>query len=233
MLPSNIEGLKPVKINSLVYEKLNATYKVNDQRLRGLNTFIARGMGPLCSIWDNILKWEAALSTVVEAKVSGLLGSMHFKDLSLHFTEMRRQMDKALHLLGSAHALLLDRRRLQLKSFFDPKFHYLLKQSNPVTSELLGDNVNVKVGEAIKLSEAAQRIQFSPKYQRNWCGRGRFTPWGAHQRGFHCGNFRRDDRSVAPYNQPRGQGNRGRMNRFRGGRVNSRISPTGRYPRSR
>ena len=41
MLPSNVEGLQPVKINSIVYDKLNPSYKINDQRLRGINTFLA------------------------------------------------------------------------------------------------------------------------------------------------------------------------------------------------
>ena len=31
MLPSNVEGLQPVKINSIVYDKLDPSYKVNDQ----------------------------------------------------------------------------------------------------------------------------------------------------------------------------------------------------------
>ena len=41
MLPCNVEGLRPVKINLLVYEKLKPNFKVNDQRLRGINTFFA------------------------------------------------------------------------------------------------------------------------------------------------------------------------------------------------
>ena len=50
MLPDNVEGLKPVRINELLYEKLPFHYKVNDQNLCGINTFFAQGLGPLASI---------------------------------------------------------------------------------------------------------------------------------------------------------------------------------------
>ena len=58
MLPNNVEGLHPVKINALVYNKLSPNYKINDQHLRGINTFFAHGLGPIVSMWDKILKWE-------------------------------------------------------------------------------------------------------------------------------------------------------------------------------
>ena len=40
MLPSNVSGLKPVRINDLLYEKLSFHYKVNDQHLLSINTYI-------------------------------------------------------------------------------------------------------------------------------------------------------------------------------------------------
>ena len=61
MLPSNVDGLQPAKINEFVYDKLPSNYKFNDQRLRGINTFFARGLGPIVHVWDKILKWEAKL----------------------------------------------------------------------------------------------------------------------------------------------------------------------------
>ena len=76
MLPNNVAGLHPVKINSLVYNKLSPNYKINDQHLRGTNTFFAWGLGPIVSIWDKILKWETALSSLVNVPISGSLGSL-------------------------------------------------------------------------------------------------------------------------------------------------------------
>ena len=52
-------------------------------------------------------------------------------------------MNQGLRLLCMAHSVILLKRKQQLKSFFDPKFHYLLKHTNPVTEELRGDNVDL------------------------------------------------------------------------------------------
>ena len=50
------------------------------------------------------------------------------------------------------------------------------KASNPITSELLSDNVDLKVAEATKVSEAAHKLQFSPRfYKRQGRNRGRFA----------------------------------------------------------
>ena len=47
MLPQNVEGLRPIRINEMLYRKLPTKAKVNDQRLGGINTFLSRGMGPI------------------------------------------------------------------------------------------------------------------------------------------------------------------------------------------
>ena len=92
-------------------------------------------------------------------------------DLTLDLTDMRRQMDKALCLLSAGHSLILSHRCQQLKSFLDPKFHYLLHEDNPITDELLGDNVDQKVCEAIKVSDAAQKLKFQFKPYSKFRGR--------------------------------------------------------------
>ena len=54
LVPINVEGLYPVRINDALYKKLPFKARVADQRLRGLNTFLARGMGPLVSIFHEL-----------------------------------------------------------------------------------------------------------------------------------------------------------------------------------
>ena len=61
MTPINVEGLMPVKINDGLYCKLPFKARVNDQRLRGLNTFITRGCGPLVSVFHELCTLEAAI----------------------------------------------------------------------------------------------------------------------------------------------------------------------------
>ena len=142
ILPSNVEGLQPVKINSIVYEKLKGNFRVNDQRLRGLNTFLVRGLGLVVCVWDKILKWETALCNKGNISVKGSLGVLQLDNISLDLTDIRRQLDREIRLLATCHSVLFDRHRVQLHPFFDSKFHYLLKPGNPITNELLGDNVD-------------------------------------------------------------------------------------------
>ena len=67
-------------------------------------------------------------------------------------------MDKGLKLLATGHGIVLQKCCDQLKGVLDPKFHSLLKPRNPITSELLGKNVDHKIAESTKLSEAAQKL---------------------------------------------------------------------------
>ena len=160
MLPENIEGLLPVKINDLLYTRLSLESRINDQKLRGINTFIARGLGPLLSIWDKLLKFESALINKSDReKFSIEDGTIKVGEDRLNVTEIRRDMVKGLRLLCTCHGVVLQKRRDQLRGLLDPKFHVLLKPSNPVTLELLGDNVDQKIADNTKLLEAAQKLQ--------------------------------------------------------------------------
>ena len=160
MLPENVEGLLPVKINDLLYTRLSLESRINDQKLRSINTFIARGLGPLLSIWDKLLKFEAALLNKTEReKFSIEGGAIKVGENNLNITEVRHEMVKGLRLLCTYHGVVLQKHRDQLRGLLDPKFHVLLKPSNPVTLELLGDNIDQKIAENTKLLEAAQKLQ--------------------------------------------------------------------------
>ena len=76
-------------------------------------------------------------------------------------------MSQGLRLLCTAHSMVLLKRKQQLKTFFDPKFHYLLKHTNPVTEELLGDNVDLHIAESTKLSEVAHKLQVCHSYNNH------------------------------------------------------------------
>ena len=40
LIPENVEGLTPVRINEVLYQRLSYRVKINDQRLRGINTYL-------------------------------------------------------------------------------------------------------------------------------------------------------------------------------------------------
>ena len=170
MFPENVEGLKPVRINDLLYEKLSFHYKVNDQHLHGINTYFTWGLGSLILVWDQILKWEIALSNDKQKKVTVALNTLQLNELSLHLSTIRKLIDKGLHLLCAGNIVILLTRKQGLWSFFDPKFHYLLHHTNPVTEELLRDNVDLKIAESTKLSEAAHKLQVRHRHH-NFRGR--------------------------------------------------------------
>ena len=61
--PENVQGLQPVKINELLYQRLLFKAKVNDQKLRGMNSYFLHGVRPLVSLLDCLLHFEAHTST--------------------------------------------------------------------------------------------------------------------------------------------------------------------------
>ena len=192
MIPENVDGLLPVRINQLLYEKLNFNGKLNDQKLQGINTYLARGLGPLVAIWDQILKWEAMLLSGDKNKQFKLsAATLSHNECKLDFTGIRKNLDTGIRLLCVAHSTILARRRFQLQSFFDPCYHYLLKPSNPITTELLGDNVDAKIAESNKLFEAAQKLQLKqrPIYSGRTYGHG--NNYYPYSRGFCNSHGRR------------------------------------------
>ena len=81
---------------------------MNDQHLRGINTFLTQGLGPIISIWDNILAWETALNKYdsENVKLSQCMGIIQTDNLKLDLTDICRQLDKAIHLLSACNALI-------------------------------------------------------------------------------------------------------------------------------
>ena len=110
----------------------------------------------MIAVWDKILKWDAfLLNGVKDKKFEVELSTMQHNEILLDFTSLRKDLDKGIRLLCTGHSTILDKRQNQLWSFFYPKYHYLLKPTNPITKELLGDNVDQKIAESTKIFEAA------------------------------------------------------------------------------
>ena len=158
LVPINIEDLYPVRINDALYKKLPFKARVADQRLRGLNTFLARGMGPLVSIFHELCNIEAAAKSATNKSVVKLdeEGKLCLDSVTVDFVDMRHFLGTSLRLLSAAHSNLLLKRQLSLKPYLDRKFHHLTKESNPVTTLLLGGDLEQKISEVTKVSEVAK-----------------------------------------------------------------------------
>ena len=137
-LPENVEGLLPVWINELLYQCLPSRFHFPDQKLRGQNTFFTRGLGPLISLLDRILKIQVALRNCRNDEVRKTGDNIQIGDDVLDLTEVHSWLDSSVRLLCAENGTTLQRRKHQLCSFLAPQYHYLLKPTNVVTTELLG-----------------------------------------------------------------------------------------------
>ena len=140
LVPINVEGLYPMRINEPVFRKLPLKARIQDQRLRGLNTFLARGMGPVLSVFNDMCQMEAAVAGSSDRTVSSITSNQNIMldGMTINFQDMRTKIGRALRLLTSCHAVLLQHRKASIRPHLDHKFQYLTKESNPVTTLLLG-----------------------------------------------------------------------------------------------
>ena len=113
LVPQNIEGLHPVHINELLFQKLPFKAKLNDQRLRGTNTFLACGAGPVASVFQDLCRFETLLkSDKASFHFSGV--KISGGGIEIDFTDLRSKLGNALKLLSSAHPLQLSHRKQAL-----------------------------------------------------------------------------------------------------------------------
>ena len=186
-----------------------------------------------------MLKWEAKLKhrNVQSMQMEGT--TLTFDNLKLDIAELRKDMDKGIKLLAMGNCIVLDKRRVQLKGFFDSKYH-LFKPSNPPTTWFLGDSINQKIMDFNKVHEAAQKIQF--KLRANFVHRNKFRPYSAspsqgHRKPYHNNNtafnFSNEHRNFTPnynqntnYSKPRGGHGSGRFQFPRRSRNNYRGHST-------
>ena len=163
LLPENVEGLKTVRINELLYQKLPFRAKVNDQRLCSMNSYFIRGTGPLIALLDKLIDFEATVKSQNLTNIQCEDTELKVQGSSLNLTEIRGYLHKSIQILSFGSATCLQKRKSLVKYYLDQRYHYLTKPSNPVTDELLGPNLEQKITESNKLMEAAQKNIFREK----------------------------------------------------------------------
>ena len=130
--------------------------KQYDQRLHGICSFLARGCGPLCSVFDKITRLEAACKNKsVVMKDGCLVAGLVAIDVS----ELRRMLGISLQLLGAGHGILLQRRKSGLKIHLDSKYHQFTRDSNEITDDLLGPNLESRIADCSSISDAVNKIK--------------------------------------------------------------------------
>ena len=198
LIPKNIEGLYPVRINELLFQKLPFKVRLNDQRLQGTNTFFTQGAGPVPSIFQDLCRIEILLKSdcnsfkILGEKISG-------EGIEIDFTDLRSKLGNALHLLTLAHALQLSSRKQALKPFLDFKSHHLLKDTNPVTENLLGPDLEQKIMDPSKISDVARKLSVQRQFSSP-CGHSLQTGrgWTCRQLQGRCPKFQSQFQTPPP-----------------------------------
>ena len=166
LCPENIEGLKPVRINESFYKIIPPRAKIADQKIRGINQFITRAIGPLVKVFETLRKIEGEHTSLDSPNVKLSESS------EVNIKQMRIWMGQSLKLLSFSNSILLQCHKNNFKSFLDCKYHYLTRESNPITEGLLfGNEVKKSIEESSKVMEMAKKVR---KYQsRDFRPRGR------------------------------------------------------------
>ena len=177
LLPENVEGLKTMRINELLYQKLPFRAKANDQRIHDINSYFTQGTGPLIALLDKLIDFEVTIKAQNLTTIQCEDTELKAPGSSLNLTEIRGFLHKSIQILSFGNVTCLQKRKSLIKNYLDQRYHYLTKPSNPVTDELLGPNLEQKITESNKLMEAAQKIYFSGKARKNYFPRVRFSPY--------------------------------------------------------
>ena len=88
LMPENVEGLKTVRINELLYQKLPFKAWVNDQRIRGINTYFTWGVGPLVAVLDKLIDFEASMIAFPTDRIVHDEGKLIIQGSQINLTEI-------------------------------------------------------------------------------------------------------------------------------------------------
>ena len=162
-IPENVTSLAPVLVNEIIYNRLPIRAKENDKKLRQQANYVVRAMGPLALIWDVFIKAETAA-----LKSNCNPPALRIADKLVSIRELTACVAHSMKLLSFANAINLQRRKVSLRPFLDPKYAILATAANPVSTQLFGDNLEQRVQDIFRISQAARnpRYQIMPRYRR-------------------------------------------------------------------
>ena len=134
--------------------------------------------------------------------------------MQFNINAIRSQIDVVLKLLCAGNSTVLQRHKFHLRPTLPSQYHHLLKPTNLVTNELLGDDIDQKILESNKLQEVSCKLHV------NHC-RGR----GSH-RFPHQGNNFKHNNQRHPQRGYYGQNRSGFNASYRGRFSNNNTNPS-------
>ena len=160
-IPVNVKSLGPIRINDIIYQRIPFKAKELDRQSKNQSTYYTRAMGPLTFIWDCFIKCQA---WAIKNKQD--LPKIIMQGQTVNIRELTACLSSSIKLLCYHHALNLQRRKSLLRQHLDPKYFSLASPSNPVTSFLFGDNLEQRVSDIFKVSQAAKNTKYQPAHPR-------------------------------------------------------------------
>ena len=154
-VPSNVIALSPIKIDNIICHRLPQRARENDKLVRNHVSYYIRAMGPLAYIWNVLIKAEAwALKT------KSACPCVKTQDETVPLRDLIACVSASMKLLSFNVSLYLQHRKSALCPHLDPKYHTLAGPLNQITSSLFGDNLEQKVSDIFKISQAAWSNRF-------------------------------------------------------------------------
>ena len=149
-VPENIAGLLQICVNEIIYNRLNTKAKENDRKLRSAGNYYTRAIGPLARIWEALIKAEAF------AIRHNDVGKIKTAEFDILITDLMKLVSDAIRLLCLANGMNLQRHKTALKMHLDPRYHLLTGPTNPITKFLFGDNIEQRITEIFRVSQATR-----------------------------------------------------------------------------
>ena len=140
--------------------------------MKAYNTFVTRALGPLITLLDIYINVEA------QAKQWGIeVPSFTIADKTVSVKDMREHLVHSIKILSAMNSIMIQKRKVALRPYLDPKYQSLTRPS--VTSSLLGDNIEQKMTEIYRVSQATNsKSRYLVRSNRNYRNRKGFR--GAH-----------------------------------------------------
>ena len=180
LIPKNCEALMPVNIDNFLYQKIPAAVRVADKKLTSTATYFRRSLGRLMPMWADLCESE-----IVENLTGDPQPPLRTRHGDVPMAKVLDGLVDVIKLLSYGLSLINVRRRHGMRPYIDQKFHPLLAASNPISTTLLGDNLENKVSDISKLnsmlrrqSQSMLRVRrpFFSQRSRGHPARGYFTP---------------------------------------------------------
>ena len=154
-IPNNVKSLAPIRINDIIYQRLPFKAKEQDRQAKNLSAYYTRAMEPLTFIWQCFVKAEP---WAIKNKCDPPMLRMQGENITIR--QLTACLSASMKLLCFHHASNLQKRKSLLCQHLDPKYFSLASPNNAVTEFLFGNNLEQRVSDIFKVSQAAHNNRF-------------------------------------------------------------------------